>query len=134
MHVCLGRGVCCCWVGPSPLLVRVTFPNSSRLVVIIVIVLLLLFWLLLLLLWLPPLHLPLVLIRNTNADVDDARILSNAARCCSLLSADTSPQDLTNPFVGRYKVRRTTTTAVMVKIRSEIVAVRAIKKSNIKNK
>ncbi|CAM9466726.1 unnamed protein product [Ectocarpus fasciculatus] len=31
--------------------------------------------------------------------------------------------DLTNPFVGRYKVRRTTTTAIMVKIRSEIVAV-----------
>eukprot|EP00903_Cladosiphon_okamuranus_P009127 g8720.t1 len=31
--------------------------------------------------------------------------------------------DLTNPFVGRYKIRRTTTTAVMVKIRSEIVAV-----------
>lgn len=34
-----------------------------------------------------------------------------------------SYQDLTNPFVGRYKVRRTTTTAVMIKIRSEIVAV-----------
>ncbi|CAM9105284.1 unnamed protein product [Pylaiella littoralis] len=31
--------------------------------------------------------------------------------------------DLTNPFVGRYKLRRTTTTAVMVKIRSEIVGV-----------
>lgn len=37
----------------------------------------------------------------------------------------TGVQDLTNPFVGRYKVRRTTTTAIMVKIRSEIVAVRA---------
>ena len=35
-------------------------------------------------------------------------------------------QDLTNPFVGRYKIRRTTTTAVLVKIRSEIVSVRGI--------
>ncbi|CAM9715721.1 unnamed protein product [Ascophyllum nodosum] len=31
--------------------------------------------------------------------------------------------DLTNPFVGRYKIRRTTTTAVLVKIRSEIVSI-----------
>ncbi|CAM9975006.1 unnamed protein product [Discosporangium mesarthrocarpum] len=29
--------------------------------------------------------------------------------------------DLTNPFVGRYKVRRTTTTALLIKIRNEIV-------------